>query len=722
MTKPIRLRPRPTIEPAIFALVLSLVVPPPSLLGQESTEAERELVYRKYLDFSSLVHGGVVEPRWLADGSRFQYTAGTPDSTIYLVDPVVNTKMPVVDPKPSSRPSDPAKSDAAHSGPRVVRSTRWMFDMLEIPAPSGQWLAHLRDHDVWLRDSRSDRLIQITSDGDEDFAWADDEQPWAWWSPDGSKLAVKKVDKRRVPKIPVGGLDPEPRIDWLPFPSVGEPLPRPELHLIDVKTKKGRRVELGGDPEKTLFVIGWRQDGSELLVAMVNRAHKHMNLLAVDEKTGQTRVVLTEERKTFYTPFWARRPVFIPLSNEGEFIWMSEMDGWYHLYRYDFDGNLINRLTNGSFPVHNVVTVDEEAGWLYYRAPGDVERPYDLHLYRVRLDGTRQTQLTQTPGIHEVRMSPSKRFFLDAHSSVDRPPRVELRAVDGELLRTLETADVSALSRMGWVPAEEFIAKADDDRTALHGVLYKPFDFDPARSYPVIEYVYDGPWTTLVPRTFAPGPGYPSAKEWYPLDQIDPRALAQLGFIVMVMDGQGTPERGKAFLDVRYRRSPDSVIAEHVEVLRELAEQRSYMDLERVGIFGISHGGYLTLRALLSAPDDYHVGVALAPAADLTDLMAAGVEPYRGLLEDDREGYANTSNLPLAANLAGELLIIHGTHDRIVPVSHTMRVVQALVEAGRRHDLTLLPGEDHLLTGESAIYARSVTRRFFQEQLQRLDR
>lgn len=709
---------RSSVKPTAFCLALFALVWPPGLSGQASAEADRELVYQTYLQLPTLIRGGFVNPRWLADGSLFCYTAGTPDSTSYLVDPVANTKTAVLDPGTLGHPCAPAEPEARPTEQRVVRSTRYFFDMLEIPAPTGEWFAHLQDHNLWLRDGRTDRLVRMTDDGVADYAWAEDEQPWAWWSPDGTRLAIKRVDGRRVPKIPVGVLDPASPIEWLSFPSVGKPTPRPELHLIDVESKDRRRVELGGDPEKRIAVLGWRKDGSELLVVVVDRGHHHMRLLAVDGETGDVRTVLREERETFYEPFWARRPTFAPLSDGQEFIWMSEMDGWHHLYRYDFDGNLSARVTWGAFPVHDLVAIDEETGWLYYRAHGDVARPYDLHLYRVRLDGTGRAQLTEESGIHDVRMSPSKRFFLDTHSSIDRPPRVDLRATDGTLIRTLEKADITALLGAGWDPPEEFVATATDENTALYGILYKPFDFVSTGSYPVIEYIYDGPQTTLVPRTFVPGPDYYAAEEWYPLDQVDPQALAQLGFIVMMVDGRGTPERGKAFHDVRYQRSPDAVIDEHVAVLRQLAEDRPYMDLDRVGIFGISNGGYLTLRALLSAPADYHAGVALAPASDLTNLGATGVEPYRGLLREDPEGYASASNLSIAANLTGNLLMIHGTNDRIVPVSHTMRMVHALVDAGRPHDLILLPGQDHLFTGKSAMYAREASRQFFQQHLQ----
>jgi dipeptidyl aminopeptidase/acylaminoacyl peptidase len=352
------------------------------------------------------------------------------------------------------------------------------------------------------------------------------------------------------------------------------------------------------------------------------------------------------------------------------------------------------------------VTIDEELGWVYFTAHGDRERSYDTHLYRVRLDGTGFAQLTEASGQHRVRFTPSKRFFLDTHSSVDRPGAVELRRADGTLLETLSRANIDSLRELSWIPPEEFVVKATDGKTDLFGVLYKPYDFDPHRKYPVIEYIYDSSYTTVVPRTFTSNnSGVPA------------QALAQLGFITFIVDGRGTAERGKEFQDVLYGNIGRYEIPDHVAVLKQLAERRPYMDLSRVGIFGGSHGGYMVLRALLAAPDVYHVGVARAPGVDLRDLQADGVEPFMGLLEKNPEAYEYASNLHLAENLTGKLLMIHGTSDKDVPFSQTLKMVEALIEAGKTYDLFLLPGENHRFTATGRRYARDATRRYFEEHL-----
>lgn len=383
---------------------------------------------------------------------------------------------------------------------------------------------------------------------------------------------------------------------------------------------------------------------------------------------------------------------------------MSERDGWEHLYLYSIDGTLIRRLTEGTFPVVKVVAVDEKGGWVYFTAHGDRQRPYDAYLYRVNLAGKDFKRLTEAPGQHEIQFAPSKQFFSDSYSNLDRPPVVELRRADGTLLQTLARANIDALKELGWKPPEEFVVKAADGVTDLYGILYKPYDFDPNKKYPVIERIYAGPQIAYVHRRFT--------------DVGDPNlyALAQLGFIVFMVDGRGTPERGKAFQDVGYGNFGRHEIPDHVAALKQVAATRPYMDLSRVGIFGHSWGGYFALRALLLAPDVYHVAIASAPAVDVA--FEEYYEPYMGLPQKNKEGYEYGSSLRLAGNLKGKLLLIHGTSDINVPFSHTMKMVETLIRAGKPYDLIVLPEIPHgFITGTSYRYWRDAIRHYFQEHL-----
>jgi dipeptidyl aminopeptidase/acylaminoacyl peptidase len=353
------------------------------------------------------------------------------------------------------------------------------------------------------------------------------------------------------------------------------------------------------------------------------------------------------------------------------------------------------------------VAIDESDGWVYFTGHADRERPYDIHLYRVNFDGKAFTRLTDASAQHNIQFVPAKEFFLDTHSDVDRPPTVELRSVDGKLLQILSKANIDALKELKWSPPDEFVVKAADEESDLYGVLYKPYDFDSNKKYPVIDVIYAGPQFSEVPHTFT----HPHGLDYHAEHG---QALAQLGFVTFVVDGRGTPERGKAFQDVVYGNIGRHEIPDHVAVLKQLAEKRSYMDLSRVGIFGKSFGGYFTIRALLLAPDVYHVGIAVAPAVELS---GGGFVLYMGLPENNKEGYEYASNLRLAGSLKGKLLLIHGTSDANNSFSETMKMVEALIRANKPYDLIVLPDQGHEFTGTSANYAREAIRRYFQEHL-----
>jgi dipeptidyl aminopeptidase/acylaminoacyl peptidase len=682
-----------------------------SMLVLEASDVDsRDAMYQRYLELGSLIKGGHVETCWGGDDATLWYR--THDAG-WRVD--IGKEAVVREDESGYMACTEERSERISQAdtPRSLRPTRWMFSLSEIPSPDGTKFAHLKDHDLWLRKSGTDELERLTEDGSERAYWAGEEQPWAWWSPDGSMLAIKRVDTTGVPRYRTPGSE-GPGI-W--FSSVGDPLPRLQLHIVDIPSQEERRIRLGGDPEKWVTVLGWRQDGSELIVLTLDRPHKHMRLLAVSTSTGKVRQILSETRATFHMGTWSRAPVFIPVADDQAFIWGSEKDGFFRLYRYDYSGKETAALTPGTFPVHEVKALDETGGWIYFSGHGDEERPYDIHFYRARLDGSALEQLTEGSGMHDVQLSPTRKLFVDTHSSIRRPPTTDLLTIEGEKLVTLATADVSALDESEANRPEEFVATAIDGKTRLYGVLYRPRDFDANKRYPVIEYIYDAPNTTLVPRYFGPGPFYPAADSTFPLDHVDSRALAQLGFIVLLVDGRGTAERGKVFRDAVYRRSPDNVIAEHASVLKQVAASRPYMDLGRVGIFGISAGGYQAMRAVLVAPDTYHAAVAISASSDYENILAGGKEPYFGMIDEFPDAYEAASNIALADQLTGRLLIIHGEKDDILPVDHALRMSEALKDAEREFTLLVFPDQGHYYLGDAAAQARQATREFFESAL-----
>lgn len=749
---------RPALIPALLTLAATLLGQPGP--AQETGHAEREVMYRRYLAFASHVRWGSIEPHWMADGSSFWYAEGAPDRTvIWKVDPRASArKTPLLDavrlrralapllghePPYQGLPFEsftfvrgekavqftvekrdflieldsyavtalPALSAAERDRrePRVVRSVFPVLaaDVVELPSPDRRWFALDDGENLWLRSSEDGRRVQLTSDGVKNLGWS---VGGARWSPDGKRLAAFRVDNRKVHFMPVvHWLKPEEEVEWLPYPFGGADIPHRELFVFDILSRHQTQIDLGNDQDRYLRLVGWKNDGAEIFLYRLDRGMKQLDLLAANPTSGKTRVILTERQKTFIEGlrFDEVANSFFTLLDDGQrFLWLSERDGWTHLYLYDLHGRLIRRLTSGSFPVVRVVAVDEAAGWIYLTAQGEPTRPYDTHLYRVDLEGNHFTRLTEGPGQHNPRISPSKQFLVDGHSSSERPPSVELRRADGGLQQVLAHANVDGLKDLRWRPPEEFVVKAADGTTDLYGVLYKPFDFDPARKYPAIDLIYAGAQSTFVPRTFIPGPR-----------AIQAQALAQLGFVVFIVDARGTPGRGKAFQDVAYHSLGRHEIPDHVAALRGLTASRPYIDLNRVGVHGYSWGGYFALRAMLLAPEVYHVGVSSAPIVEFASGMPQPIEPYMGLPQDNPDGYEYASNLKLAGNLKGKLLLTIGTSDVNTPFAHTIKMVEALVRAGKPHDLVVLPEQNHVLTGAGLEYWRDAVRRYFVEHL-----
>lgn len=712
-------------------------------------------MYYRYLELASYVKGGSVTPHWMSDGSSFWYAEGAPEnSTIWKVDPKANTKTPLFDTARLRRAlrlllgHDPAYGGLPFSEfvfadaekavrftvegqefilrletyeitpaprlserenrqmPKSIRGVEGISDVTEVLSPDGLWAATLKNHNLWLRSTTDGSEVQLTHDGVERHDWSRRYwAEWVWWSPASSKLAAMKVDSGEVPEAH--------RVDLKPGDTEYET--RTELFIIDIRSRQRLRVETGRKPGERIQILGWRWDGSELLYLVMNRSFKRLDLRAANVASGATRVILSEQQETFVMGvWWERRQVFTLLEDGERFIWGSERDGWNHLYLYRLDGTLVKRLTSGNYPVVQVDAVDEQEGWVYFTASDDRRRPYDLHLYRVTLEAQNLKRLTEQPGQHTIAFSPSKKYYLDTHSAPDRPPVVELRRADGRLMRVLSRANVDALRDLQWQPPEQFVVKAVDGRTGLYGLLYKPYDFDPRKSYPVIECIYGGPHLSLLGTWGRLGSflGWDGA--------VLCQALAQLGFIVFIVDGRGTPDRGKAFQDFGHGAMGLHEIPEHVAVLKGLARERPYMDLERVGVVGRSFGGYMVLRAMLTAPNVYHVGAANDPFVELDDIRIHRPEvrayiPYLGWLEENEEAYALVSVLPLAANLKGKLLLSHGEG---AYARQAMKIVSALADAGKALDvLPPLPGQDHFLTGVYGTRWQEAVRTYFQKHL-----
>ena len=449
-----------------------------------------------------------------------------------------------------------------------------------------------------------------------------------------------------------------------------------------IMTERQFRYPASTAPERDL----WLSDTSdELWLMRQSRDRKRADLMVADAETGEVLRTVVEER--FNTYFHTERPELLP---SGDVLWISERDGWQHIYRYGPDGTLKNRLTEGAWHVDGIEAIDTDEGVVYFTANGreDGEDPYYDHLYRVRLDGSDLQLLNPGDADHSAELSESGRFFVDNHSRVDAVPQSVLRDAEGEVVAELQTADLSALDEAGWTMPETFSVKAADGVTDLYGVLFKPADFDSTKQYPIVTYVYPGPQTEAVPKSFTTG-GHMTG-------------LAQFGFVVAVMGHRGGhPDRSRWYHTYGYGNLRDYALEDKKVALERLAARHDFIDLSRVGIYGHSGGGFMTTAALLQYPDFFKVGVASSGNHENDVYNRWWSETHHGVEEVVSDSgtvsfaYDIDKNSELAANLKGRLLLTTGTIDNNVHPANTYRMAQALIKAGKRFDLFVFPGQQH---------------------------
>ena len=551
-------------------------------------------------------------------------------------------------------------------------------------SPDGKWSAFVDKGIVMLRNitTKTEAPLEVGLGTGSTFRGNPS------WAPDSSAFvlsAAVDVPPRQVTIVDSSPKDQlQPKLKTFDYPKPGDPIPKPDLVIF-------RPGEEGQVVDRTLFaepftqshrVDGlWSSDSSEYYFDFNERGHQRYRILAVNAKTGKTRVVVEEASKTFidYTQKTWRHW----LQSSGELIWMSERSGWCQLYLYDTkNGTLKNPVTSGDWPVREVLHVDEKTRQIWFLASGlkAGEDPYHLHLCQVNLDGTGFRQLTEGDGNHQVEFSPTREFFIDSWSRVDQPPVHELRrSADGALVSELERADFKALLATGWTMPERFVAKGRDGKTDIHGIIIKPSYLDPGKRYPVVEDIYAGPHSAFVPKDFGL--------------QLKHHELAEQGFIVVKMDGMGTNHRGKAFHDVAWKNLKDAGFPDRIAWMKSAAATRPWMDLTRVGIFGGSAGGQSAMRALLDHSDFYHVAVADCGCHDNRMDKIWWNEQWMGWPID--ESYEKSSNAEDASKLRGHLLLIVGELDNNVDPASTTQVVNSLQKAGKSFEYMPIMGSGH---------------------------
>jgi len=507
-------------------------------------------------------------------------------------------------------------------------------------------------------------------------------------APDGSSAVfteAEKVERRKVTIVestPNGSVQPKPKV--IDYIKPGDPLPKPQWVI---EKKDGSRLRVPRDLYENPFTESgvldavWSPDSSEFYFNYNQRGHQLYRVLAVNARTGAVRVVVEETSKTFID--YTKKTWRHWLHASSELLWMSERDGWCHLYLHDTKkGTLKHQITKGAWPVRDVLHVDEAKKEIWFLASGlrEKEDPYHTHLCRVQFAGGGFQQLTEGDGNHRVDFSPDRTFFIDTWSRADQAPLIELRrSRDGSLVCVLEKAEVSSLLAAGWTMPERFVAKGRDGKTDIHGVIIKPSHFDPAKRYPVVEHIYAGPHSAFAPKEFSRLMGH--------------HTIAELGFIVVQMDGMGTNHRGKAFHDVCWKNIKDAGFPDRKLWIKEAAKTRPWMDLSRVGIYGGSAGGQNAMRALLDHHDLYHVAVADCGCHDNRMDKIWWNEQWMGWPVD--ASYVKSSNKEDAHKLQGHLLLIVGELDTNVDPASTTQVVAALQKAGKSFDFMPIAGADH---------------------------
>jgi len=727
----------------------------PSPAGDDAVEAVTAEDYQRAEQFlaahtSELVYDTVISHYWQED-DRLIYKKRTAQGLNYLLaDPATGTKSPLFDLERLTAvlgEENDEELDASNLEigeidlDRDLQQVTFTFEgsqyrlnldsynlesideaeFDEFLSPDGSRAAYIDSHNLWVRDTVTGELTQLTFDGIENYGYATNNAGWTrrdgpvlLWSPDSSKIATFRHDSRNVQEMflystQVG----HPELDAWKYPLPGDEhifmIERVVVHLGD--PPRLVRLNMPPDPHRSttsdhiagrggVFLdVEWSEDSTQLAFVSSSRDHKTATLRLADPDTGDVKDIFTETVGTYYES-GSRSANWRVLKERGGFLWFSEQDNWGHLYLHDLkDGSKKRQLTSGNWPVLQVQKLDTGRGQIYFtgakREPGD---PYFHYLYRVDFEAAEPVNLTPEPAHHVISWAESDEYFVDTWSTPVMPPRSVIRDVSGSIVMELEIADITALQTSGWVPPIPFTVKARDQQTELYGLMYQPSNLDESQSYPILNYLYPGPQSGSV------------GSRSFQASRRDKQALAELGFIVVEVDAMGTPGRSKSFHDAYYGDMGDNGLPDQIATIRQLAQQYPWMDLDRVGIWGHSGGGFASTAGILRYSDFYKVAVSSAGNHDNRNYEDDWGEKWQGLLETFPEtdpvqsegetaqaktNYDNQANQLLAGQLKGKLLLAHGMMDTNVHPTGTLLVVEALIEAEKDFDLLLIPNAGH---------------------------
>ena len=589
----------------------------------------------------------------------------------------------------------------------------------EFLSPNEKLAAYIEDFNLWIRNTKTGKRIQLTFDGEKDYGYATNNAGWIQskgpvlkWSPKSDKIATFRQDARGVGEMYLTTTNVgHPKLQAWKYALPGdEKIFEIERLIIDIKSKKIIKLKMKNDFQRStttdhiagrggeLLDTQWNEDSSKLAFISSSRDHKEAHLQIADSKTGNVYSIHKENVDTYYES-GVRSENWKVLFDSNEFIWYSEKDNWGHIYLYDLNTKkLKNRITSGNWLVRKVMHIDNDKREIIFTAGGKEKgNPYHVYMYKVNFDGNNLTCLTPEKGTHSINPSPNWNYFVTTYSTTKNAPKSILKDRDGKTLFQLSTSNTDELKENGWQEPIEFNVKARDEKTNLYGLLYLPSNYKKNEKYPVLNYIYPGPQSGSV------------GNYSFMVARRDFQALAELGFAVVAVDAMGTPGRSKSFHDAYYGNMGDNGLPDNIAAIKQLSKKYTSMDLTKVGIWGHSGGGFASTGALLRYPEFYDVAVSSSGNHDNRNYEADWGEKWQGLMQpvdlniednnseyDSRKtNYDSQANQLLVENLKGKLLIAHGMLDDNVPPSNTMLVVDELIKANKDFDLILFPNKRH---------------------------
>ncbi len=712
-------------------------------------------------NISKLVSNIELHPHWIEESSDFWYVEEIPEGSKYMLfDSKKGTSQPAFDQQAIAKrigeKIDQAVSpDSLHlhdlkfaankksinfrlkderifielSGYTITKAEKIeaKTPAYESGSPDQKWTVSLKDYNLYLKNTETGEESALTTDGMEKYEYANPADNWEKlidvskgdsydphidirWSDDSKKFVTYKIDRRKVGLMYLYQSMPDSgyRAKVLAYERAipGEDAIMQEFCVFDVETKKQIKLDLPPIPDICVsFGPQWLDGSDELMLGAYQRGYQSQDIYLANANTGQAKIILHEQAKTMIetqltTCRW--------IKNYQEFLYTSERDGWNHIYRYNKDGKILNQVTKGEFVVKNIVAIDDKNDKIYFTACGKEPGidPYYQQFFSIDLDGRNMQLLTPENAYHNISLSADFKTFVDNYSRIDMKPVSVVRSTTaGKVIAQPITANIDALLATGWRFPEPFKTKARDGETDLYGAIYYPSDFDSTKTYPVIDGTYSGPQAVRTPKTFN------SAYRSYDV------SFAELGFIVITVDGLGTAMRSKKFHDFSYKNLGDIGAEDHIKAIKTLAAERPYLDATKVGIYGHSAGGYDACRALLTHPEFYSVGISSAGNHDNRIAKAWWDEQYQGLVGVH---YDEQSNFNMADKLEGKLLLVHGDLDNNVNPASTLRMAGELIKHNRDFDMLIIPNKNHGSVFEVPYFLRKRWD-YFVENLLRID-